>query len=94
MSIDTSQVVNKNIIEMSPTKLMMMVAQKLMKEGSTNKRIIDQSITVLHRLVPECKMIDKRAHLVSLRQLLSTFQRIFNPCNRFQTASIGKVHAG
>lgn len=39
---------------------MMMEAQKLMKEGSTDKGIIDQSITVLHRLVPKCK-IDNEA---------------------------------
>lgn len=35
---------------------MMMAAQKLMKEGSTDKGIIDQLITILHRLVPECKI--------------------------------------
>lgn len=34
---------------------MMMVAKKMMKEGSMDKGVIDLSITILHRLVPECK---------------------------------------
>lgn len=42
LTIDTSRVENKTIIEMSPTELMMMDAQKLMKEGTTDKVIIDQ----------------------------------------------------
>lgn len=54
LAIDTSQVEKKSITEMSPTKLMMMATQKLIKEGSTDKGIIDHSITVLHRLILDC----------------------------------------
>lgn len=60
LAIDTCQVEKKSIIEMNPTELMMMVAQKLMKEGFADKGIIDQSITFLHRLIPEC-MIENEA---------------------------------
>lgn len=40
---------------MSSIELMMMVAHKMMKEGSMDKRVIDQSIPILHRLAPEFK---------------------------------------
>ncbi|XP_059072498.1 uncharacterized protein LOC131873613 [Cryptomeria japonica] len=60
LSIDTSQVEQKSLTEMSSTELVMIVAQKMMKEGSVDKGVIDQSIPILHRLVPECKF-DKGA---------------------------------
>lgn len=82
MAIDTSQFEKKSIIEMSPIELMMMATQKLMNEGSADKEIIDQSITVLHRLIPEC-MIENEAS--KLRVLTKNISKTLNHYRRFPT---------
>lgn len=56
---------------------MMMATQKLMKEGSTDKGIIDQSITVLHRLVLECKIDNEASPSDKLKTITEHISKYF-----------------
>lgn len=76
LTIDTSLLEKKNITEMSPTKLMMMASQKLM-EKTTDKGIIDQSITVLHRLVPKCKIENEESPFGKLKAIIEHISKYF-----------------
>lgn len=70
---------------MSPTELMIMAAQKLMKGGSIDKWIIDQSITFLHRLVLECKIDNEVSPSDKLKtiteHILKDFQSLWHILN-------------
>lgn len=76
LSIDNSQVEKKNITEMSPIELMVVASQKMMEE-STDKGIIDQSIIVLHRLVPECKIENKVSPPGKLKVIIEHISKNF-----------------
>lgn len=67
LTIDTTQVENKIIIEMSPIELMMMTAQKLMKEETIDKGVINHSLTLLHRFVPDCKIENEASPFSNLK---------------------------
>lgn len=69
LAIDTSQVEKKSITEMNPTKLM--------KEGSIDKGIIDQSIIVLHRLIPDCMIKNEASPSSNLKALTKYISKNF-----------------
>lgn len=56
LAITTANAKQKSITEMSSTKLMMIAAHKMIKEGTKEKQIIDHSIPILLQLVLECQI--------------------------------------
>lgn len=58
LAIDTSQAEKKIVSELSPTELMMMATHKLLKEGTIDKGLIDQSVSVLHRIMLDYQIDD------------------------------------
>lgn len=69
LAIATSQVEKKSVTEISPTELMMMATQKPLKEGSADKGIIDKSIIVLHKLIPDCQIENEASPSIKLKAL-------------------------
>lgn len=80
---------------MSFSELMMMVAHKMLKEGSMDKGVIDQSITVLYRLVPECKFDKEASPSGKLKTITEHISKDFSvSIVDIKPTSIGEVHIG
>lgn len=47
----------------------MMATQKLLKEGVVDKGLIDQSVSVFHRLLPDCQIEDGASPSSKLKTL-------------------------